>query len=91
MEGKARLMKAYEDGGVKRWLLTNCCCTKRYKNRLFFGDWLEVRMAQAPDIINWENLGSSMGGRFLRITFTTIFSTILMVGTFVLLLIAQYY
>jgi hypothetical protein len=91
MEGKARLIKAYEDGIVKRWLLMNCCCSKRYKERLFLGDWLEIKLAQAPDIINWENLGSSAGGRCFRIILTTLFSAILIVGTFVILLIAQYY
>jgi hypothetical protein len=45
MEGKARLLKAFEDGAVKRWFLMNCCCSKKYKQKLFFGDWLEVREA----------------------------------------------
>ena len=88
MEGKARLVKAYEDGIIKRWLLMNCCCSKRYKEKLFLGDWLEIKMAQAPDIINWENLGASAGGRFFRVTLTTLFSAILIVGTFGILLIA---
>jgi hypothetical protein len=92
MEGKARLLSAYKDNVVKRWCLTNCCCSgKRYKTKMFLGDWLEVDNAVAPDIINWENLGSSTGGRCFRISLTTIFSAILIVGSFVLLLIAQYY
>jgi hypothetical protein len=91
MEGKARLIKAYEDGNIKRWLLINCCCSKRYKKKLFLGDWLEIKLAQAPDIINWENLGASCGGRCIRITLTTLFSIALIVGTFAILLITKYY
>jgi len=91
MEGKARLIKAYEDGDIKRWLLMNCCCSNRYKEKLFFGDWLAIKFAQAPDIINWENLGASCGSRCIRISLTTFFSLLLIVGTFAILVLAKYY
>ena len=48
-------------------------------------------MAKAPDVINWENLKSSRSERFFRILFTSIMSLILIAGTFILLLVSQYY
>lgn len=57
----------------------------------FFKEWLHVKEAKAPDIINWENLRSSRVERFFRISFTTLLSIVLIAITFVLLLIAQYY
>jgi hypothetical protein len=58
---------------------------------MFFGNWLTVKMAKAPDVINWENLKSSRSERFFRILFTSIMSIILIAGTFILLLVSQYY
>jgi hypothetical protein len=92
MEGKLRAMNAYKDGAFKRWFLINCCCKEKiYKKKYFFEEWLQIKSAKAPDIINWENLGSTKTGRFFRITMTTIFSLVLIVSTFILLLVAQYY
>ena len=92
MEVRERLINAYKDGAMKRWCLINCCCSeKRYKHKYFLNEWINVKRANSPEVINWENLHSSSTNRFFRILFTSLFSLVLIVGTFVLLLFAQKY
>ena len=92
MEGRERLINAYKAGSTKRWCLINCCCQeKKFKRKYFFDEWMTIKSAKSPDIINWENLHSTQTNRFFRILFTTLFSLVLIAGTFVLLLFAQKY
>ena len=92
MEGKERLLNAYHMGATKRWCLSAFCCQgKRFKPKIFFGKWLRVKEAQAPDIINWENLRTGSGERFFRIAFATLVSIVLIAATIILIMISQYY
>lgn len=92
MEGKERAINAYKVGSCRRWCLTNLCCQGgRFKSKMFMGKWLRVKEAKAPDIIKWENLRSSRSERCFRALGTSLLSLLLIAGTFVLLLVAQYY
>jgi|LauGreDrversion4_2_1035121.scaffolds.fasta_scaffold4384038_1 hypothetical protein len=46
--------------------------------KLFKGNYLDVRKAPEPDTILWENLGSSLRQRLLRIIAITITLTLLL-------------
>lgn len=52
----------------------------------FMGQWLQVKKAKAPDIINWENLNTSLGERCLRYFVSTIISILLMALTLIIIL-----
>lgn len=92
MEGKERAINAYRAGRCRRWCAINMCCGgKKYKEKMFMNEWLKIKEAKAPDIIKWENLQTTRGERAFRILGTSILSLVLIAGTFVLLLVAQYY
>jgi hypothetical protein len=69
--------------------MINCCCQgEKYKKKMFFKQWLEIKPAKAPDIINWENLATTRSERCFRILFTTVVSLVLIVATFILLIVS---
>ena len=87
MKAREELISKYYDGKVKRCCIKFMCCRyKEYRDRKFMGKWLRVKKAKDPSIINWENLNTSMGERFLRYFISGLISTSIMGITVILLL-----
>jgi hypothetical protein len=87
IKAREELISKYYDGKVKRCCVRFMCCRiNNYKSRMFMGKWLRVKKAKDPSIINWENLNTSMGERFLRYFVSAIISLVLMAITVILLL-----
>ena len=87
MKAREELISKFHDGKVKRCCIRYMCCRMNvYKSRMFLGNWLRVKKAKDPSIINWENLNTSMGERFLRYFVSAIISVVLMAVTIILLL-----
>jgi hypothetical protein len=55
------------------------------------GQWPKVRQAPDPTIIKWENLAVGKTSRFLRKLLVILITIILMIGSFVVIIIAKDY
>jgi len=87
IKAREELISKFYDGKVKRCCVRIMfCCKNEYKSRMFMGKWLRVKKAKDPSIINWENLNTSMGERFLRYFVSAFISLVLMAITVALLL-----
>ena len=91
MEGKARAIKAYDAGMVKRCCLSTFCCEgKKIRKKAFLDrEWLKVKDAKDPEVIMWENLNVSKCQRFLRILLVAFVTIILIAGTFYVTILSK--
>ena len=84
-EGAARMIQAYNHSSLSVCCTSRSCCEtaskRRYRKKLFHGNWLKVDEAVEPALINWENLGLSAKARCVRISFLTIVSILLLILT----------
>lgn len=84
MEGMARILNAYSLTRVERLWLYITCRWKNFSDKLFYGSYLDVKKAIDPSLILWENLGSSMWWRALRIVFIAIVAALLLSVTLII-------
>jgi cell division protein FtsL len=57
----------------------------------FYGKWLKVKKAIAPELIMWANLGIGKLGRFFRILIISFITLILICATFYVIILAKNY
>ncbi len=55
------------------------------------GKWLNVKQANAPDLILWENLRVGKGNRCFRIVFIVFVTIILIIASLGIVLVATKY
>ena len=61
MEGKERAVQSFMDGAFVRSLKKAICRTD-YEDKMFMNTYyLDVEGADAPEMINWENLRATLG------------------------------
>jgi hypothetical protein len=81
MEGRERMLKAYDYNWMSRFCLLKCCKKAHIENKYFFNRWLEVSPGPEPSDILWENLGVTKCERVTRICIITIISLIFVILT----------
>lgn len=86
MEGKKRVVSAFRASKFRR-----CCSMAKYKSRYINNRWLSVADAPKASIINWENLSISKTNRCWRILAVSMFSGLLILVTFVVMLLTKSY
>ena len=90
MEDKERAMEAYVDRDLAKRFKQRLCKT-RYDELMLNGCYMEVNQAEAPEMINWENLKARRKDRVLRIFLTGLCSLLLLLVTCFLIGIAKSY
>jgi len=84
MEGKERAQMAYKNYYSRRrcfGINMRCCDTENVKHLAFGKKILKVEEAIDPSLILWENLGSSIFERRLRMLFTSFLCLIILIIT----------
>ena len=70
----------------KEIVILSKCCKLFYS---FLKKWPAVKETVAPDLIIWENLSVGRFSRFIRILFVSIFTMIVICGTFYLTILEK--
>ena len=87
MNGKQKFLKAMDIGCWKRCRLR--CSNKLgpIEHKYIAGDWPDVESATDPTLILWQNLGKGKISRCGRGTISIIFSILLLLGGFLLIVL----
>lgn len=92
MEGKQRMMRAYETRQFKRCLAEWLCCMREAnKSKKLNGTgFYEVDESVDPDIIHWESIGASPFKSLPKWMASVVFIALMFVVSFSIFLYAAY-
>ena len=87
MNGKQKFLKAMDIGCCKRCRLRCKNQGDTIKHKYLAGDWPAVEPATDPTLILWQNLGKGKIARCGRSTISIIFSILLLLAGFLLIVV----